>query len=148
MLKRLMLLKLCAAFLTSEVGAQSASVVAESGTVCVVARVGSATDSSVMYGRPWRPNQRIMLVMQDTIIRLANDSVRGRVYARDENNIPISRPQFFWSLTDVSIFAGRTTVDNEITLIGRPFLYYNRSVLGVEWGNFRDSSVVVTGRPP
>lgn len=142
-----MLLKLCAAFLTSEVGAQSASVVAESGTVRVVARVGSATDSSVMYGRPWRPNQRIMLVMQDTTVDMPGDSVKGQVYARDEYNTPVSRPQFIWGLNNVAIFTGRTTIDNEITLVGRTGLYYNRNTLSVEWGVWRDSVIVVTGIP-
>jgi hypothetical protein len=89
-----------------------------------------------------------MLQMSDTLVNVAGDSVTGQVYARDQNNVPVSRPQFFWSLTNVALFDGRTTIDNQITLIGRSFLYYNRNVLAVELGTFRDSSIVVTGRPP
>lgn len=147
MLKRLMLLKLCAAFLISnEVNAQT--VVTDTATVRVVARIGTKTDSSILYSRPWRQNQRIMLMMNDTLIRLPNDSVVGQVYARDERNVPVSRPQFMWTLNNVALFSGRTTIDNHITLIGRNNLYYNRNVLSVDWGVWRDSLVITTGRPP
>lgn len=148
MSKLSVLSKLCAAFLISSPLSAQTVVVDTTPVSRIITTVNGKSDTAVLYSRPWKPNQRILLIMEDTVIRLASDSVKGRVYVRDENNVPISRPQFFWSLTNVAIFDGRTTVDNQITLIGRPFLYYNRNVLAVELGTFRDSSIVVTGRPP
>ena len=117
----------------------------------VSVRNGKA-DTSIIYSRPWQPNQRIRLELSNTLLNRAGDTITGQVYARDQRNVPITFPQFMWSLVNVAVFDGNTRPDGSITLIGRTGLYYDTlNVLGVEWttpqGVFKDSIRIVTGLP-
>lgn len=147
MSKQSVLLKLCVAFLISSPLAAQTVTTDTTKVTRIISTVGSKSDTSLLYSLPWKANQRIMVSMQDTLVNYAGDTIRGRVYARDVNNVPVTNPQFMWSFSNAAIFEITTTADNKITLVGRDGLYYYRNSVGVTWNTFTDSANIISGLP-
>jgi len=120
------------------------------GTVKLLAiwstRSGVFKDSiniRLVSGLPWKRGQQLLLVLNDTIIRQAGDSIYGQVYARTSAGIPVENIRVNYSLTDFGIVSAKTTLTNAITLTAREQYRSNRNLIKVEWvtrsGTFKDS---------